>query len=584
MIQFKNITLEGFRSFSKSTTFSFDMNGMVHVAGVNGAGKTSLFEGLFWCLYGKAFRPGDVTTLPDYQHPGFNGTRVGVELMAGEIPVKIERRETHNKSEVILHISGERFPAPLKTTTQSKIEELLKMNSSVFLKVAFFGKASPAFAELSDELKKQVIEEFFDMGWVDQALVKAKVSRDLQMNELSKVESAYKALEVIITQTGNSISEEEVMIENFETNRVDSIIKIRERMEMVKVEEPRKLREVQDLGDLEASIKEQTSRYTNLVQNARIDRSRISIVQPKEPSLTNCEKCGQPIDQVEYEKQLQLYKDKVAQVELNKLEIERLETIINSPAPDFTVDIDVIEQNNKIIQENRLSEQWNSLLDSRNKSALSLLSSLQGELIQIQESKPDDSKLIRLREGLVTSTRDFESLKKEANEIKSLLEKTNWWVSKGFSPHGVKSFMMDSLLVKLNENIALYSSKLGVLIQFSMDLDKARTKMVMECYKADGCKIDIGSLSDGERQKLDLAIFLGMHDLITEVYNKTNILVIDEMMSHISAESITEAFDLLRSKPVEQVYVITHTSVDSLYLKTITFNKENGQTTIEKPY
>lgn len=584
MIQFKNITLEGFRSFSKPTTFSFDMNGMVHVAGVNGAGKTSLFEGLFWCLYGKAFRPGDVTTLPDYQHPEFNGTKVSVELMAGEIPVKIERSEIHNKSGVILHISGDRFPAPLKTTTQSKIEELLKMNSSVFLKVVFFGKASPAFAELSDELKKQVIEEFFDMGWVDQALVNAKQHKEAQSQELFKIETAYSELQGNIKRVESWIVEEETRIRDFESNRLVAIQKIEERIGMVKIEEPKEIHEVQDFSALEDSIKKHALEHTNSIQEARVKRSRISIVEPKEPSPTHCEKCGQPIEQEEYEKQLQLYREKMVQIELDKQEIERLNEIINMPAFEFTNEKWAIEENNKLIQENRLAAQWNSMLESRNKSANELLLSLNGELTEVKISKPDDSKLKCYERDLISMNSDFLLIKEDIDQRKSLLEKTTWWVSKGFSPHGVKSFMMDSLLVKLNENIALYSSKLGVLIQFSMDLDKARTKMVMECYKADGCKIDIGSLSDGERQKLDLAIFLGMHDLITEVYNKTNILVIDEMMSHISAESITEAFDLLRSKPVEQVYVITHTSVDSLYLKTITFNKENGQTTIEKPY
>ena len=51
------LTLEGFRSFRKRTTFDLrTFSAFVHIAGDNGAGKSSLMEALYWCLYGKTSR------------------------------------------------------------------------------------------------------------------------------------------------------------------------------------------------------------------------------------------------------------------------------------------------------------------------------------------------------------------------------------------------------------------------------------------------------------------------------------------------------------------------------------------------
>ena len=51
-INFLSVDIEGFRTIVKPLHFDLQRPGLNMVKGINGAGKTSVFEALIWCLYG----------------------------------------------------------------------------------------------------------------------------------------------------------------------------------------------------------------------------------------------------------------------------------------------------------------------------------------------------------------------------------------------------------------------------------------------------------------------------------------------------------------------------------------------------
>ena len=52
-MRFKKITIENFKSIgSNPITVNLDFNNTTLLLGYNGAGKTSIFEAIVWCIYG----------------------------------------------------------------------------------------------------------------------------------------------------------------------------------------------------------------------------------------------------------------------------------------------------------------------------------------------------------------------------------------------------------------------------------------------------------------------------------------------------------------------------------------------------
>ncbi len=62
------LSLNGFRGFPSPESFDLDADAVV-VVGVNGQGKTSLFDGVLWALTGRIPRLGDDARLVSMYSP-----------------------------------------------------------------------------------------------------------------------------------------------------------------------------------------------------------------------------------------------------------------------------------------------------------------------------------------------------------------------------------------------------------------------------------------------------------------------------------------------------------------------------------
>ncbi len=64
----ESVSIEGFKAFTKQQTFRFGGR-HVFLFGPNGLGKTSIVEAMRWCLFGQAFRPGEIVKNQFYTGP-----------------------------------------------------------------------------------------------------------------------------------------------------------------------------------------------------------------------------------------------------------------------------------------------------------------------------------------------------------------------------------------------------------------------------------------------------------------------------------------------------------------------------------
>ena len=160
--------------------------------------------------------------------------------------------------------------------------------------------------------------------------------------------------------------------------------------------------------------------------------------------------------------------------------------------------------------------------------------------------------------------------------------KINWWIKKGFGAGGLKSYMFNTVLLKLNEYAAKYSISLGFSIKFFIDISKASKPFETICIDSMGDEVEYKLLSGGEKSRVDIVTILSLHDLLL-AGNWVNILLFDEVFENLDEEGANESFQLLTNICTQEkgIFIITHMkNIDEYKVNFINVYKENNQTFI----
>jgi DNA repair exonuclease SbcCD ATPase subunit len=137
------------------------------------------------------------------------------------------------------------------------------------------------------------------------------------------------------------------------------------------------------------------------------------------------------------------------------------------------------------------------------------------------------------------------------------------------------------MLEQLNANIVKYSSRLGLSINFTVDVSGKTKRFETVCKMQDGTIRKYSSLSGGEKTRVDISIAFGMFDLLKSSKVSFNVLFLDEVFENLDLEGVEEAFEIIRVLAEDSaVYLVTFNMVDSLGVKTYTFDKTDGTTKI----
>ena len=144
---------------------------------------------------------------------------------------------------------------------------------------------------------------------------------------------------------------------------------------------------------------------------------------------------------------------------------------------------------------------------------------------------------------------------------KTWYEVMRFW-EKAFSEHGVIKHIIRNILEYFNERCNFYLSYLTnskYFVEFDQELnEKIETNKRLLSYI---------SLSGGEKRKLNLAIMLGLKDLLLLTdKSHVDLLFFDEVAENIDEEGIQGLHQLLLEiKKDKTIFIITHNK----YLKTL---------------
>lgn len=161
-MQLQCLELANFNTYDK-LSLGFDP-GLTLVVGLNGAGKSSVIEGIVWTLHGITVR-GEP---PERAQRG--ATHGALTFAVDGREVKVARRRTKGRTDLKLEVDGEDVSGQTATETQMKIDRLVREPQQFIAARIFAKEFLQRFAAATDKERKALLEGVLGLGRFDTAL------------------------------------------------------------------------------------------------------------------------------------------------------------------------------------------------------------------------------------------------------------------------------------------------------------------------------------------------------------------------------------------------------------------------------
>lgn len=587
-IIFQKITIEGFGSIVNELTVYLDGHGLTVVRGHNGAGKSTIFNALYWALYNKSIKnisKAEIPTWESLRTEDFNGTRVIIDFKIDDDQYSIARHINYNAktfgvkgaNTLIIIKNGEKVTENLyKNDQQAHINLLLGMEPKVFLHTAFFAQKTNRFISASPEEKRLVLDTLFNFERIDKAQQLASFDAAELDKWISGYNKTYSELKLSISKLTDEINhakEKLSLHEEFkllQLKNLDAQIKTAEdqklqSFETLKTAEANKIvveAELQKFSSLEVEKAEKTKAFNAIsLQRDEINKSlkQIKEEQWKIEQLYSgiCNRCGKDFGTLKPDDVYKREAELESQAIQNTLNLESLESSTNN----LKQQIENI--NNQLSQKSGYEvslKQIISGIETANKLInfqTSQIQKLEAEKVEIENKKFEydfDTQTSKLESLLA----EIAQVEREISEAEAKFSRIKFFATIGFTAKGLKAYLFEKKLRLLNQYVHQYSSLLGFSVELAVDLESTLKSIEINIAK-DGVKCDYGCLSGGEQQRVDLCIAFALHDLISANYD-INLLILDEVFESIDTyQGVEQVSELISFKAISKsVFVITH--------------------------
>lgn len=553
----------------------------------NGAGKSSMFEALVWCLTGDTMRGNkDIVN-----YNGTDGALVKLDFTIDNNIYVITRTKEHSKHKTNLFIEINGVDKSGKGVRQSEAllsEYLPDLTSSLIGSVIVLGQGLPQkFTNNSPSGRKEVLEKLFKSDFMIQDLKDRITTRRTELNdELRKVQDsklvAQTKLENIIDTinlnnarllqlseqetlkfNADAINKEILELEELVKVTTDKIDCYSARMHDYDVEcyelKNAKLQAIADI-DLEyeevlSTLQEKINENSAQTRFAKSELDRIKNIKDI------CPTCGQKIEGIEkpdvtqyeedyknlYEKGTQLNND-LTQIK-NEISNKKISITsnIDKKINDNIMEIDYISMEIESIRKD-LQNLNSNLSDKRKKldESINLQNNRLFEMGQLRESNERNEVI---KDNLILDIKEFEVSETEINERLGIISKFNSIITRDF-----RGYLLNDIIVYINSRAKEYCKDVfnTDLIDFSLDGNNLLISYNNKEYEA---------LSGGERQKVDLIIQFAIRDMLCRHTSfSSNIIVMDEIFDNLDDIGCQKVIDLIVNKlyDINSIFIISH--------------------------
>ena len=604
-------------------------------ANSNGAGKSSLADALFWCLFGETARDG-------------LGADEVVNRKVGKDCIVKTTWEDDKETFVITRwrkaksmgktsgvsltwVSGTDFIDLTKGTdklTQVEIEKALGCTKEVFQAAVYAGQEKlPNLPAMSDGELKQLIEK---ASGVDVLVAAYKVAREKLKeaeNDQDRWRMNHVRLERDVTQSKDRLDNLNEELGTYERKRDGNIASLmNELTQHVKLAKDHQAKrddikiatldaEIAKLDAKIESVKEEQIEEDNLAADEREARTALTTFsahynRAKDDALrqkkkldeidnqvgTPCAECGKPFEAHDLGKIRKIAEDQlralVARAKELKTDVEAQEKILSGRSQNLAQHRAARTDISKTVTErSRLAE----LLAVRKRAEDAMVSETNAAKrvkAQIDKLKAESNPFIALVEGckkeLDDAGVDYRKSEEDGVDVEKRIMVAKD-VVKVFGPAGVRAHILDAVTPYLNDRTSDYLSAMSdgniSAIWSTLSLNAKGDlveKFAIAVQKEEGGG-SFASLSGGEKRKVRLSCALALQDLVaTRATKSIELWVGDEIDDAMDDAGLERLMSILEQKARERgtVVVISHNAITDFIRDVATVTMENGLSTV----
>lgn len=299
-MNFKSMEIENFKSFGATPIkIDLDFQGKKLLVGANGSGKTSMFDALVWCIYGKTeLRADNVVNKLTKEN-----CKVEILFENGGKEYVITRYRKHkvHGNSVYLFEEGENITPRTASDTQALIEEIVgidyrALSSSVVLSSETYKKflRETGASRLSIFDSVFSLKEISSYGKITKSKIKSKRSSVVEIeNRIATLDGSLNSLtDGLKSYLANSKKKEEAIKDDMSnlTLKIEKLKKEGEKLKSIDVKKEReKISKNQDIIQKTNFIKEQLNelpdtssitievlKYSNLIDKLEREIAELS--------------------------------------------------------------------------------------------------------------------------------------------------------------------------------------------------------------------------------------------------------------------------------------------------------------------
>jgi len=561
---FKSLTIRNFKNLRGTHTLKLDQPpGLYHISGrnllepelgANGVAKSSLWDALFWNLFGKTIRdskPGaDIEPRGGDKH-----TSVMLEFARGQNEETLERGRNPNSLH-LWHI-GPPFDNE-RDLTQADVPALLGMSEETFRRTVILGQFGTLFLDLGAEAQAKMFSEALDLDIWLQAAARASKAGTAAKQDKDDAQSRYDAAISVITSLTEQIKDARIRAEEFNDKVLAEVERLTTELGAVQ----KKLKTARKDADEEPKSpgygNERMAELLDLLKKEPDDLEEALFAAGRKASKTAkvCSKCDQPLPNTMLQATLARLKD-----ESRKREDAYREEMREIDVKRRTINLSF--QKEKDAWWLKRQAVLNLERDEKNLH----------DKIRAQDSSEnealDEIKRLKLRRKEKRAARDkaMEELR-EAQTIQGMAE---FW-TKSFKE--IRLSIIDEVLAELEiaanrhaENLGLRDWRISFETERESKAGVVSYSFTVLLYPPNWPKpVKWESYSGGESQRWQLAVAFGLSEvLLSRAGISPNIEVLDEPTRGLSPEGISDLLAMLRERALElgrAIYLVDHHSMD----------------------
>lgn len=551
-IVFHRIEFQNFMSYGNYTSaIQLDKNKLTLIQGDNGAGKTTALLALAFNLFGKTFNKATKANLINKKNKKGMVTRSWFSI--GNDNYFIERGEkpsifrvTCNDKE--LDIDGD------SRVFQKKLEdEILQFDLKTFTRLICLGYDYIRFFELTTQERREFIESVLDLNVISDMSKQIKEFQKSDSDELVKYE----------LYLNGKRSNKEIYEQQLETLSKDNAVMIEDYKDKIKNLEDSNSELILKYQELEKESYDVNKEYQGIesliednrkkIENIRVEFEKIRLKKNNNLQAiefynkhSDCPTCHQKIEETFRKHTIELLEKENKEFESNVTEMKTL-------ASSYSEVIDNFSEQSKELKSKLL--EFNSKISGYKQEIISnnRIITETKELLLKAENNSNITDIKTNIENIIKDITDFER-KIELLKLRIQIYKDTLEI---LSENGVKKAIIDNYIDIINAKVNEYLEDFDCSFDFEMNSEFDET-IKLDFHD----EVKYESLSAGQKQRLDLSIFLAFRE-IAQLRSKSsaNILLMDEILdSNLDETGVSKIIDILQKQANINIFAISHNS------------------------